>query len=388
MAIESTNKKSEKKGIAQTVRLDSSMEAISERGRKRNLQLEAFFRGKMRESHNDFLASIDLDTSSLTKYEESSTKLRARLLDSMGGWPPRPKEVKTEVEELGEMEPGRLYRVHVQVMDEIEMPALFLVPYDAEKNPKPAVICQHGYGGSPEWAMGFGTGGVQNYMNSAGHRLASAGYVVIAPQIVCSPPGGGEDRNWLDRLARLSGRSLLAFEMFELSRVVDWLQTRPEVIHDRIGMYGISQGGKSTLFFTALETRLKAAVCSCYFNNRWNKMLEEEHLKDLSEQENLTYGSYLAGGEDDKFNIYSAPLWEDHILGALICPRPFMVEIGRYDSVIYWQDAVEEYKKLKGIYEKMGMGERVGALVSNWGGHEMFFDDAKNFLDRWLVEEA
>ncbi len=370
--------------VSYTVRVDSSAEGLSARGRQRNEQLEGYLRRKVRDRQDAFLQSVRLDTSSAESYEQSMASFRARLVEMLGGWDARPDGVTARVEPLGEMAPGRLYRVHVNVIDDVEMPALMLVPRAAEGAPAPAVICQHGYDGSPEWAMGFGTADRQNYMNSLGHRLASAGYVVIAPHIVCSPPGVGQDRVHLDRLARLSGRSLLGFEMFELSRVIDYLQTRPEVIPDHIGMYGVSQGGKSTLFLSALDTRVAAAVCSCYFNNRWDKMIEPDHLAPAAREEGLGYVAYLDTPEDDKFNPMAAPLVPDHLLGALICPRPFMAEIGRYDPVIYWRDALEEFERLREIYARLGVPERAQAVVSRWGGHEIFYDDAKLFLDRWL----
>ena len=364
--------------------LDSSAATLAARGSARNEQWETYFRRRISEQQQHFTASVALDTSSLNGYLASTDQLRQRLLATLGGWPERPPAVNARVEEVGELAGGRLYRVHITVVEGVELPALLLIPQSATQRPAPAVICQHGYAGSPEWMMGFGTTGQFNYTNSAGRRLAEAGYVVIAPQIVCSPPGVGKDRVRLDRLARLAGVSLLGMEMFALSRVVDWLQTRPEVLPDRIGMYGISQGGKSTLYFSALDPRVKAAVCSCYFNNRWNKMLEDRHLEAIGQREGLAYRSYLAIEEDDKFNLYTAPLWPDHLLGSLICPRPFMVEIGRYDPVIYWQDAVDEFTRLHELYTTLGIGERTQALVANWGGHEMFYDDAKRFLDRWL----
>ena len=372
-------------GAVRTLRIDSTADALAERGRRRNAQLEGYWRRKIQERQDQFLASVLLDTDSISVYEQSSALLRAHLLEALGGWEPRPVQTNARVEYLGDMAPGKLYRVHVNVIEDVEMPALLLIPRAAEHTPAPAVICQHGYAGSPEWTMGFGSEGQQNYMNALGHRMASAGYVVIAPQIVCSPPGVGQDRVRLDRLARLAGKSLLGFEMFELSRVVDYLQTRPEVDPQRIGMYGISQGGKSTLFLSALDTRIAAAVCSCYYNNRWNKMIEPALLADTAAQEGLAYAAYLGLSEDDKFNPLAAPLFPDHLLGGLICPRPFMVEIGRYDPVIYWRDAVEEYERLHAIYAALGIPERSQATVSQWGGHEIFFDDAKAFLDRWLL---
>lgn len=370
--------------VTDTVRVDSSAEALARNGQQRNEQMEAYWRRKIRARQDDFLAAAALDTSSLAAYAQSSVALRERLLHALGGWEPRPAEARASMEYLGEMEPGKLYRLHVHVIEDVEMHALMLIPHAAERAPAPAVICQHGYAGSPEWTMGFGTPNQQNYLNSLGHRLASAGYVVIAPQIVCSPPGVGWDRVRMDRLARLAGKSLLGFEMFELSRVVDYLQTRPEVLPERIGMYGISQGGKSTLFFTALDTRVRAAVCSCYFNTRWNKMIEPDHLDEMSRREGLKYDAYLNLPEDDKFNPLAAPLFPDHLLGGLICPRPFMVEIGRYDPVIYWRDAVEEFERLRGIYTALGLTDHAQAVVAQWGTHEIFYDDAKAFLDKWL----
>lgn len=351
---------------------------------RRNRQLEAYFRHSIRKRHEEFLASVQLDTSSLVNYERSASQLRAQLQESLGGWRRPPQEARASVEYLADMEPGRLYRVQVWVIDDVKMPALMLVPHGAEKAPRPVVICVHGYSGSPEWAMGFATPGQDNYMNAAARRLAGAGDVVIAPYIVCGPPGFGKDRVRLDRLARLAGEGLLGFEIFELSRVVDYLETRPEILPGRIGVYGISQGGKSTLFLAALDTRVAAAVCSCYFNNRWNKMLEGERLAEASKQEGISYVDYLDTDEDDKFNPVSAPLFPDHLLGALICPRPFMVEIGRHDPIVYWRDAVEEFGRVHQIYRRLGVDERAKPVVADQGGHEMFYEDAKKFLDTWL----
>ena len=43
-------------------------------------------------------------------------------------------------------------------------------------------------------------------------------------------------------------------------KVIDYLQTLPEVDPERIGFYGLSQGGTMTLWFTPLEPRIKVAV--------------------------------------------------------------------------------------------------------------------------------
>lgn len=364
-------------------KIDSSVTGLAELGRRRNQQLEAYFRRKLRKRYQDLVDSVRLDTSSLVAYEDSVSQLRENLLQSLAEWEPYPTETRAKVIDLGKLGSGRLYRLQIWITDDVEMPALMLVPRDG-KLPRPTIVCLHGYEGSPEWVMGFDTPGAANYMNAAGLRLSEAGYVVVAPHIVCSPPGFGKDRIRFDRLARLIGKGLLGFEIFELRRVIDYLETRQDVLPGHIGIFGISQGGQNALFLAALDTRIAAVIVSGYFNNRWNKMLEEEHLSKASRQERQSYVSYLATEEDDKFNPFLTPLFPDHILGALICPRPLMVQIGRKDPIVYWRDAVKEFELVRKIYSRLGIAERAHASVVRLGGHEMFIDEAKGFLDRWL----
>ena len=46
----------------------------------------------------------------------------------------------------------------------------------------------------------------------------------------------------------------------ELSRAIDYLETRPDIDHDKIGYYGFSWGGAMGAILPALENRLKVSV--------------------------------------------------------------------------------------------------------------------------------
>ena len=178
-----------------SVKIDSTSNALAERGAERNKKLETYFRRILTLKHKEWLKSASFDYTSLRRYCASADALRKKLIsEGLGGWPERPRKIKAKEEYLGELEPGSLYRLEVEVLPDVSMPALLLLPKSAKKKPLPGVICLHGYGGSPEWTMGFGTPREMNYMNSCGHRLSSAGYVVLAPHIVCSPPGIDRDR--------------------------------------------------------------------------------------------------------------------------------------------------------------------------------------------------
>ena len=362
---------------------DASGKAISKRGARRNQQLETYFRHAIHERYKSTISSITLDTSSIEAYKRTTSSLRTRLLDTIPHWNDRPREATAKVDDLGDLDSSRLYRLQVSVIDDVRMPCLMLIPKESKRNPRPAVLCLHGYEGSPESAIGLS---VPDYMNASGRRLAAEGYVVIAPHLVCSPPGFGKDRVRLDRLARLADFSLLGFEILELSRVIDYAHKCQEILHSRIGAYGISQGGQNALLLAALDTRVAATVVSGYLNNRWNKMLETKYFTKASKKEHLPYVDYLSTEEDDKFNPLGMPLIPDRLLGALVCPRPLMVEIGRDDPIVYWRDAVDEFEQIARIYKTLGYANRARASVMKSRGHEMFFDDAKEFLDSWLLK--
>ncbi len=57
-----------------------------------------------------------------------------------------------------------------------------------------------------------------------------------------------------------SGRDLTVREIRELRRVIDYLQTRPDIEADNLGFFGISWGGRVGALVAAVEPRIKAAV--------------------------------------------------------------------------------------------------------------------------------
>ncbi len=81
-------------------------------------------------------------------------------------------------------------------------------------------------------------------------------------------------------------------------------------------MIGMSYGGFYTLYTTALEPRIKAAVVAGYFNDR-------EAILDDSEP----YGLF-----DWRFPD-SLGWLRDPNIAALVCPRPLLVEDGEYDQI-------------------------------------------------------
>lgn len=61
--------------------------------------------------------------------------------------------------------------------------------------------------------------------------------------------------------------TLGALERADLMSAVDYLMSRPDVDHDRIGALGVSLGGSTTLLATADDPRIKAAVDDSGFSD-------------------------------------------------------------------------------------------------------------------------
>ncbi|MFN8008031.1 MAG: hypothetical protein U0V70_13600 [Terriglobia bacterium] len=130
----------------------------------------------------------------------------------------------------------------------------------------PAVICQHGFDGSPKYISGVGDDleTADHFYHRYGARLASRGYVVFAPYLTVpedhTPPiivRRADLVNPLVRLAAPLGLMRTSMELAKLHRVVDFVQSLSFVDPERIGYYGLSYGGYSAIWMAPLEPRLR-----------------------------------------------------------------------------------------------------------------------------------
>ena len=328
------------------------------------------------------------DTSSIEAYERSVEANRDAWLRFLTTWGEPRCDLQPRVEHLRDYDAFRLDRVWLRVREDIEMDCLLLTPPGAKRGP--AIVCQHGYNGTPEQACGFVDGALEaSGYNACGIRLAEAGYVVIAPHEVGG--FGTRDagaayvhglpeadkyraRNYLQRKASLLGINLLGMEMYHLSRAIDYLETLECVDPERIGFYGLSQGGQSALWLPAADTRVKASVCAAYFNHRMPK-----YVKPGSDR----YVAYIDTIEEDRFYWGQMLEFSDWEIVSLICPRAFMVEAGKQDKAAYWEMALEEFGRARGVYDALGIADRIQVCLHD-GGHIFRCIETLDFLRQWV----
>jgi dienelactone hydrolase len=265
------------------------------------------------------------------------------------------KTIAVRVEPLRENEGFTATRYQLEVMPGFWFYGILYEP--RERSGKNAlVIAQHGGDGSPE-IIGSFIHDSANY-NHMVRRILRRGITVFAPQLLLwhtETYGTVYDRQVLDMKLKFFGGSITALEIFCIMRSIDYLSAQNHIDPDRIGMIGLSYGGMYALKTGAADTRIKAVVSSCWFNDRTKYLLPD--------------WSYRGG---EKFM--------DPEIASLILPRKLYIEIGREDALFNAQDAKGEFDRLKSYAEKAGCADSLRIKIFS-GVHELDkADDGINFL--------
>jgi dienelactone hydrolase len=203
-------------------------------------------------------------------------------------------------------------------------------------------------------------------------QLVRQGFVVLAPDLRCF----GERLDWNPEdhyacdtnlvHAVMAGYSPIAQNLWDLSRSLDVLEQHELVDPARIGVAGLSLGGTMSLFLAATDERVAATVVSGYLSS-WG----EAHKVPWN-----MCGSQVMPGMLGRL---------EHVdLGALVAPRPLLVETGTEDLIFPLAAARESMGQLRTRYESMDAGDRLEHDVFE-GEHQWHGVQALPFLRRWLA---
>ena len=303
------------------------------------------------------------DYSSAAAFEKSVEPFRKAFSTSIGYPPPgeAPKTAAT-FDQIGEDSIGTYYRAMIPVLPGVHAEGIYIVPKGL-KGKAPLIISMHGGGGSPEVALFRGGANYHDMVRGGVKR----GYVVFAPQHLFSAVGfPGDIRQKIDDRMRLVGTSLTAVEIAKITRSLDVLVNRPEVDPSRIGMVGLSYGGYYALVTPALDTRIKVAVCSCYYGVQEGRYERDE----LSIPGDFKF--------PDRFTLF-----RDSDIAALICPRALQIQAGSKDGIDHREAGKLLAPRSAEYYQKVGQPERFQHLVFE-GGHEFHDASAWEFVKKHL----
>lgn len=166
------------------------------------------------------------------------------------------------------------------------------------------------------------------------------------------------------------GRSTATIMMWDLMRAIDYLQTRPDIIHNQIGVFGNSGGGTQSAYLMALDSRIMAAAPACYVSSIAGKTIRTIGPPD---DEQLIFGQVGFGLDHPDYCIIRAPK------PTLLCTatKDFF-NIG---------DSWETFRLAKRIYGRFGLGERMDLVETDeFHGYTKELREAGvRWMLRWLA---
>ncbi|MDX1969812.1 MAG: alpha/beta hydrolase family protein, partial [Planctomycetaceae bacterium] len=208
------------------------------------------------------LRAGDRPPQSNKEWQQQRLRIRERLEAAWGGFPT--EHCPLEPRKLAEFQRDgyRVEKLLLQTMPGVWMTALAYVPDVPGK--RPAILQVHGH-----WKHAK----VEPVVQSRCIGAAKLGYFVLAVDAF----GAGE-RGLGEALGEYHGemvgatlfpigRPLSGIQVYENMRCVDYLQSRPEVDAERIGITGASGGGNQTMYAGAWDERLRAVVPVCSVGN-------------------------------------------------------------------------------------------------------------------------
>lgn len=175
------------------------------------------------------------------------------------------------------------------------------------------------------------------------------------------------------------------------SRTVDYLQRDERVDADRIAVFGHSRLGKSVLLAAAFDPRV-AAVLS-HQSGTGGAALNRSHVGESIKRITSSYPFWFNNRYADYAGKEDTMPIDQHLLLALIAPRPVLLGNARRDR---WSDPQASFQAAAGadpVYELYGVGglaqdqlrdPNLRAQLSFFmrdGGHGVNAKDWANFLD-------
>ncbi len=308
----------------------------------------------------------------LAEYAVWKKALRERLADISGldrciPCEPLHQHVSTETVE------GFTAEYHtLQTEPGVVMPYYLLRPEDnagmVPAGKRPALIVPHGHGGAKRQVLIHQSRFIREALED--------GFIVACPD----ERGSGERREFpeqgdeaaqarsnshreLSQLGLNFGRTVIGGAVWDLMRLADRLLDEPEA-SGFLACAGMSGGGQQTLWFSAMDDRVSAAVTSGYFYG------VRDALMELPQNCACNYVPHF---------FETADMGE---LGALIAPRPFFVESGADDPLSGKRrvaNVTEQLDVTRAAYRLFGAEDRVRHSVHD-GGHEWRGDGMREFL--------
>jgi hypothetical protein len=287
------------------------------------------------------------------QWKQEAPKARAELFEMLGlsPLPPRTqlKPVITGTELVGAV---RIEKLHFQSMPQLYVTGNFYLPKDAPAKPLPTILYVCGHSVMKKDGVSYG--------NKAGYHhhgmwFAQQGYacLIIDTLQLGEIEGEHHGTHRLDKWWWISrGYTPAGVEAWNSIRALDYLETRPEVDSQRIGVTGRSGGGAYSWWIAALDDRIKVAAPTAGVTSMHN------HVVD----------GVIEGHCDCMFQL-NTYRWDYDRLVALVAPRPLLICNTDKDPIFPIDGVFQLYQSARRIYGLLGADAALGLQVAE-GPHK------------------
>lgn len=309
----------------------------------------------------------DRPATNKAEWRERSEQLRERVLAAVGPMPTEDCPLNPQI--LGEIRRDGyvIERLILQTQPNVWMTANLFRPEPAPIS-GPAVLVVHGH-----WSLAR----VEPVVQSRCLGLVKLGFTVLCVDAFGSgerftnPAPGTYHGALYGGPLWPAGQTLLAIQIYDNRRAVDYLLSRPEVDPARIGVTGESGGGNQTMYAGAFDRRLRCVVPVCSVGNYQSYLLVECCTCEVIP------GALTFTEEGD-------------VLG-LTAPRPLLVVSAAKDNIQFSPaEAAKSVARAKVIYGLHDAADRLRHDSFDAGhGYDRSMREAMyGWMSRWLKNEG
>mgnify|MGYP002622290156 CR=1 FL=1 len=168
----------------------------------------------------------------------------------------------------------------------------------------------------------------------------------------------------------LLGSNIAQFRIWDGMRAIDYLQSRDDIIKDKIGCTGNSGGGTLTAYLMALDERIVAAAPACYLTT-FRRLIETRGPQDA--EQNI-FGQIASGMDEPDYLMMRAP-------------KPTLICASTRDVTFDIEGTWDLFRQSKRFYARLGYPERVELNEADVP-HGMYLqhrEASARWMHRWLL---
>jgi cephalosporin-C deacetylase-like acetyl esterase len=305
------------------------------------------------------------DVKDLADWKAQREDYRRQLLEMLGLDPlPERTDLQATVTGRAEHDEFTVEKLHFQSRPGLYVTGDLYVPRNLQGR-APAVLYVCGHGASKKDGVSFGN--KVSYQHHGGW-FARHGYVCLTIDTLQMGEIEGIHHGtyrykmwwWLNR-----GYTPAGVEAWNCVRALDYLQTRPEVDPDRLGVTGRSGGGAYSWWIAAIDERIQVAV----------------PVAGITDLENHVVDGCVEGHCDCMYMV-NTYRWDYPLVAALVAPRPLLLSNTDRDGIFPLDGVIRTYEKARKIYELYGAGDKLGLHMT--AGPHSDTQELQTGAFRWL----